>query len=182
MAAACRSSRPMRAGGSPGAKLTPQPDDDVPRFDYEAHVRDLVEKRVWPSSTRRISELRIVIDYELALRPQARDRARPAQPRHRRLSRRVAARPRAPEEILCRVERRRLRHVARAAPHEACRRMARSGSPAPTRPGRRTRRRRARWPRSSRAICAPPAPTSTLCPCCRPAASSCRATWRARPR
>lgn len=48
------------------ARLMPQPDDDVPRFDYEAHVRDLVEKRVWPNSTRRISELRIVIDYESA--------------------------------------------------------------------------------------------------------------------
>jgi predicted YcjX-like family ATPase len=38
----------------------------VPRFDYEAHVRDLVERRVWPESTRRISELRIVIEYESA--------------------------------------------------------------------------------------------------------------------
>jgi predicted YcjX-like family ATPase len=49
------------------ARLMPQPDDEVPRFDYEAHVRDLVEKRVWPSSTRRISELRIVIEYQSAL-------------------------------------------------------------------------------------------------------------------
>ncbi|MDQ3561196.1 MAG: YcjX family protein, partial [Pseudomonadota bacterium] len=48
------------------ARLMPQPDDDVPRFDYEAHVRDLVDKRVWPRSTRRISELRIVIEYESA--------------------------------------------------------------------------------------------------------------------
>jgi predicted YcjX-like family ATPase len=48
------------------ARLMPQPDDEVPRFDYEAHVRDLVERRVWPDSTRRISELRIVIEYESA--------------------------------------------------------------------------------------------------------------------
>lgn len=48
------------------ARLKPQPDDDVPRFDYEAHVRDLVERRVWPQSTKRISELRIVIEYESA--------------------------------------------------------------------------------------------------------------------
>jgi predicted YcjX-like family ATPase len=48
------------------ARLTPQPDDDVPRFNYEAHVRDLVERRVWPDSTRRISELRVVIEYESA--------------------------------------------------------------------------------------------------------------------
>ena len=46
------------------SRLRPQPDDDVPRFDYEAHVRDLVERRVWPQSTKRISELRVVIDYE----------------------------------------------------------------------------------------------------------------------
>ena len=48
------------------SRLRPQPDDEVPRFDYEAHVRDLVDRRVWPDSTRRISELRIVIDYESA--------------------------------------------------------------------------------------------------------------------
>ncbi len=46
------------------AKLKPQPDDDVPRFDYEAHVKDLVGQRVWPQSTKRISELRVVVDYE----------------------------------------------------------------------------------------------------------------------
>jgi hypothetical protein len=48
------------------ARLMPQPDDEVPRFDYEAHVRDLVDKRVWPRSTRRISELRVAIEYESA--------------------------------------------------------------------------------------------------------------------
>jgi len=47
-----------------GAALEPQPDDDVPRFDYEHHVRDLVDERVWPDSTRRISELRLTIRYE----------------------------------------------------------------------------------------------------------------------
>src|SRR4029077_3653 len=31
-----------------GAAPEPQPDDDVPRFDYEQHVRDLVDERVWP--------------------------------------------------------------------------------------------------------------------------------------
>jgi predicted YcjX-like family ATPase len=48
------------------ARLKPQPDDEVPRFDYEAHVRDLVDRRIWPQSTKRISELRIVVDYESA--------------------------------------------------------------------------------------------------------------------
>jgi predicted YcjX-like family ATPase len=46
------------------ARLAPQPDDAVPRFDYEAHVRALVADRVWPESTRQISELRLVIEYQ----------------------------------------------------------------------------------------------------------------------
>lgn len=57
---------PFASGRLAEARLMPQPDDDVPRFDYEAHVRDLVEERVWPRSTRRISELRIAIEYESA--------------------------------------------------------------------------------------------------------------------
>src|SRR6478735_12666974 len=40
-----------------GARLSPQPDDAVPRFDYENHVHALVTDRVWPESTRQISEL-----------------------------------------------------------------------------------------------------------------------------
>ncbi len=46
------------------AQLTPQPDDAVPRFDYEGHVEALVNKRNWPDSTRQISELRIAIEYQ----------------------------------------------------------------------------------------------------------------------
>src|SRR5262245_44915498 len=41
------------------AHLEPQPDDAVPRFDYENHVRTLVADRRWPSSTTDISELRL---------------------------------------------------------------------------------------------------------------------------
>jgi predicted YcjX-like family ATPase len=48
------------------ARLAPQPDDAVPRFDYEGHVRALVEERRWPDSTRQISELRLVIEYQSA--------------------------------------------------------------------------------------------------------------------
>lgn len=48
------------------ARLQPQPDDAVPRFDYEAHVADLLDKRVWPDSTRRIAELRLTIHFESA--------------------------------------------------------------------------------------------------------------------
>src|SRR5262245_32447633 len=46
------------------ARLEPQPDDAVPRFDYENHVRTLVSERRWPNSTTDISELRLVIDYQ----------------------------------------------------------------------------------------------------------------------
>ena len=49
-----------------GAALEPQPDDAVPRFDYEGHVRALVDERIWPESTRRISEIRLTIHYESA--------------------------------------------------------------------------------------------------------------------
>jgi len=46
------------------ASLAPQPDDAVPRFDYENHLRTLVEERRWPNSTVDISELRLVIEYQ----------------------------------------------------------------------------------------------------------------------
>ena len=49
-----------------GARLQPQPDDDVPRFDYERHVQALVDERLWPDSTSRLSELRLTIAYESA--------------------------------------------------------------------------------------------------------------------
>jgi predicted YcjX-like family ATPase len=46
------------------ARLEPQPDDAVPRFAYEHHLRTLIEARRWPNSTTDISELRLVIDYQ----------------------------------------------------------------------------------------------------------------------
>jgi predicted YcjX-like family ATPase len=47
------------------AYLEPQPDDQVPRFDYERHVADLTASAPrWPDSTRRISQLRLAIEYE----------------------------------------------------------------------------------------------------------------------
>jgi hypothetical protein len=46
------------------ARLAPQPDDAVPRFDYEHHVAALASERVWPESTRQISELRLVIEFQ----------------------------------------------------------------------------------------------------------------------
>jgi uncharacterized protein len=45
--------------------LAPQPDDAVPRFPYEDHLASLTgADRHWPESTRRISELRLVVEYE----------------------------------------------------------------------------------------------------------------------
>jgi predicted YcjX-like family ATPase len=54
----------LSAGRIARARLEPQPDDAVPRFDYENHVRALLDERRWPSSTVDISELRLVIDYQ----------------------------------------------------------------------------------------------------------------------
>ncbi|MFN3868276.1 MAG: YcjX family protein, partial [Hyphomicrobiaceae bacterium] len=47
------------------AYLEPQPDDAVPRFDYERHLATIsADPPDWPNSTRRISELRVTIEYE----------------------------------------------------------------------------------------------------------------------
>lgn len=48
------------------AFLEPQPDDGVPRFTYEEHINALVSDRIWPDSTRAISQLRLTIQYETA--------------------------------------------------------------------------------------------------------------------
>ncbi|HEY7764063.1 MAG TPA: YcjX family protein [Aestuariivirgaceae bacterium] len=46
------------------AYLEPQPDFELPRFAYEAHVESLTgENRAWPESTKRLSELRLTIEY-----------------------------------------------------------------------------------------------------------------------
>ena len=53
-----------------GGRLEPQPDDAVPRFAYEEHLDILTgpggrsEDRAWPQSTKRISELRLTLEYE----------------------------------------------------------------------------------------------------------------------
>ena len=52
------------------AVLEPQPDDTIPRFAYEDHLAALtggaegVQARHWPDSTRRISELRLTLEFE----------------------------------------------------------------------------------------------------------------------
>ena len=50
------------------ARLEPQPDDAVPRFAYEDHLMSLAgPDRHWPQSTRRISQLRLTIEFESAV-------------------------------------------------------------------------------------------------------------------
>ncbi len=47
-------------GSIKAAYLRPQPDDTVPRFDYEAHLGSLLSATPhWPASTRAVSELRL---------------------------------------------------------------------------------------------------------------------------
>ncbi|HTR15111.1 MAG TPA: YcjX family protein [Roseiarcus sp.] len=49
------------------ARLEPQPDDAVARFAYEEHLASLGGPgRHWPESTRRISQLRLTIEFESA--------------------------------------------------------------------------------------------------------------------
>lgn len=56
----------QKSGRIARAFLEQQPDDAVPRFQYEDHIAALVNERVWPESTRAISELRLTIEYESA--------------------------------------------------------------------------------------------------------------------
>lgn len=61
--------RAQAEGRIRSVRLAPQPDDTVPRFPYEEHLAALTgPERRWPASTRRISELRLVIEFE---RPDA---------------------------------------------------------------------------------------------------------------
>lgn len=48
------------------AGLSHQPNDTIPRFAYEDHIRSLLDDRLWPQSTRQVSELRITLEYESA--------------------------------------------------------------------------------------------------------------------
>jgi predicted YcjX-like family ATPase len=56
---AARDGRLMRAW------LEPQPDDSLPRFEYETHCAALAANPPrWPEGTRRISELRVVLEFQ----------------------------------------------------------------------------------------------------------------------
>ena len=45
-------------------RLAPQPDADVPRFQVEEHIDAIARERRWPSSTRAIAQVRLVVEYE----------------------------------------------------------------------------------------------------------------------
>ena len=63
-----RALRVLRRNGycsTPLDYLEPQPDDDLPRFAYEEHLARLTaDDRSWPEGTRRISQLRLTLEYE----------------------------------------------------------------------------------------------------------------------
>jgi len=44
--------------------LQPQPDDAVPRFALEEMIGALTQDRLWPESTRAVSELRLTLEFE----------------------------------------------------------------------------------------------------------------------
>ncbi|WP_281985227.1 YcjX family protein [Thalassorhabdomicrobium marinisediminis] len=53
------------SGAIQTAYLQPQPDDTIPRFDYENHLAALTAKDPhWPKGTRRISELRLSLKVQ----------------------------------------------------------------------------------------------------------------------
>jgi predicted YcjX-like family ATPase len=56
---------PLAEGRFIGARLAESPDAGIPRFAYEQHLDALTGKSpFWPESTRRISQLRLVLKYQ----------------------------------------------------------------------------------------------------------------------
>ncbi len=56
---------PLAEGRFIGARLAEYPEATIPRFAYEQHLEALTGKTpTWPDSTRRISQLRIVLKYQ----------------------------------------------------------------------------------------------------------------------
>ena len=56
---------PLAEGRFIGARLAEYPDATIPRFAYEQHLEALSGKTpTWPESTRRVSQLRIVLKYQ----------------------------------------------------------------------------------------------------------------------
>ena len=117
------------------AYLQPQPDHTIPRFAYEDHLAALTAPR---AALAREHPLDLDPAPVAAGRPDrpARRPHRPARraSRHRRLPRRVAARPAADEPGLRRLVRRRHRHRPHPGARAARRGLARRSSTPPTPP------------------------------------------------
>lgn len=56
----------QKQGRLKSAALSHQPDDTIPRFQYEEHIKRLMDERIWPESTKAISEIRVTLNYESA--------------------------------------------------------------------------------------------------------------------
>jgi len=55
----------MAEGRINRAYLEPQPNDEIPRFDYDMHLEELTSTPpTWPSNTERIRQLRVTIEFE----------------------------------------------------------------------------------------------------------------------
>ncbi len=148
------------------ARLSPQPDDTVPRFAYEAHLEALIGERHWPESTKVDQRIAAGDRISVAQRRDARTHAR-----HCRLSRRMAARSAAASHQLRRLVGRNDKAVAPARSREACGGLARQSRHA-RRLGARERTRGAECRSScSPIICAPAATSVSRSACFRPAAS-----------
>lgn len=48
------------------AEIKPQPSMDIPRFEYEEHIKTLLNDKLWPQSTRSVSEIRLTVHFESA--------------------------------------------------------------------------------------------------------------------
>src|SRR5690349_19522433 len=56
---------PLAEGRLIGARLAEYPDATIPRFAYEQHMEALTGRPpTWPESTRRISQLRVVLKFQ----------------------------------------------------------------------------------------------------------------------
>ena len=147
---------PFATGRIARAHLEPQPDDAVPRFDYENHLKQPDRGAVLAELDGRYQ--RIAAGDRLS----ARERRRPhADARHRRLSRRMAARPAAAQQAFRAMVGRKSCAVARAAARASCEpsgtRSSRRSIPRPAR----TSRRRLQRQNCSPTICAPAATSAS---------------------
>ena len=56
--------RAFASGRVSRVRIVPQPDAGVPRFQVEDHVRAIIDERRWPDSTRAVSQMRLLVEYE----------------------------------------------------------------------------------------------------------------------